>query len=375
MRLRLVRQGKLESSVMSTPIQPLTLLVVAIAGWIQREQQAAIVYLLEENRVLKARLRGRKLRLTDDERRRLAVKGKALGRKLLAEVAGIVTPDTLLAWHRRLIAKKWDYSSRRKRAGRPRVMVEIAELIVRLAKENPRWGYTRIRGALSNLGHQVSRGTIANVLREHGMEPAPERGERTPWRTFLTAQWETVAATDFFTVEVATVRRLVTYYVLVVIELSSRKVHIAGITPGPDSAFMMQIGRNLTDPMDGFLLGKRFLVLDRDKKFTAKFRELVDDSGTRVIRLPYRSPNLNAYIERFVLSIKSECLNRMIFFGEQSLRRAVAEFISHYHAERNHQGLGNKLIEADECVGSLEGNVRCRKRLGGLLNYYHREAA
>jgi len=360
---------------MSTPIQPLTLLVFAITGWIQREQQAAIVYLLEENRVLKARLRGRKLRLTDDERRRLAVKGKALGRKLLAEVAGIVTPDTLLAWHRRLIAKKWDYSSRRKRAGRPRVMVEIAELIVRLAKENPRWGYTRIRGALSNLGHQVSRGTIANVLREHGMEPAPERGERTPWRTFLTAQWETVAATDFFTVEVATVRGLVTYYVLVVIELSSRKVHIAGITPGPDSAFMMQIGRNLTDPMDGFLLGKRFLVLDRDKKFTARFRELVDDAGTRVIRLPYRSPNLNAYIERFVLSIKSECLNRMIFFGEQSLRRAVAEFISHYHAERNHQGLGNKLIEADECVGSLEGNVRCRKRLGGLLNYYHREAA
>jgi len=360
---------------MSTPIQPLTLLVVAIAGWIQREQQAAIVYLLEENRVVKARLRGRKLRLTDNERRRLAVKGKALGRKLLAEVAGIVTPDTLLAWHRRLIAKKWDYSSRRKRAGRPRVMVEIAELIVRLAKENPRWGYTRIRGALSNLGHQVSRGTIANVLREHGIEPALERGERTPWRTFLTAQWETVAATDFFTVEVATVHRLVTYYVLVVIELSSRKVHIAGITPGPDSAFMMQIGRNLTDPMDGFLLGKRFLVLDRDKKFTAKFRELVDDAGTRVIRLPYRSPNLNAYIERFVLSIKSECLNRMIFFGEQSLRRAVAEFISHYHAERNHQGLGNTLIEADECVGSLEGNVRCRKRLGGLLNYYHREAA
>ncbi len=131
----------------------MTLLVVAIAGWIQREQQAAIVYLLEENRVLEARLRGRKLRLTDDERRRLAVKSKALGRKLLAEVAGIITPDTLLAWHRRLIAKKWDYSSRRKRAGRPRVMVEIAELIVRLAKENPRWGYTRIRGALSNLGH------------------------------------------------------------------------------------------------------------------------------------------------------------------------------------------------------------------------------
>ncbi len=161
---------------MSTPIQPLTLLVVAIAGWIQREQQAAIVYLLEENRVLKARLRGRKLRLTDDERRRLAVKGKALGRKLLAEVAGIVTPETLLAWHRKLIARKWDYSAQRTRPGRPRVMLQITELVVRFANENPRWGYTRIRGALSNLGHTVARSTIANILREHGIEACA--GER-----------------------------------------------------------------------------------------------------------------------------------------------------------------------------------------------------
>ena len=146
-----------------------------------------MVYLLEENRVLKARLRGKKLRLTDDERRRLAVKGKALGRKLLAEVVGIVTPETLLAWHRRLIARKWDYSERRKQLGRPRVMVEISELVVGMAKSNPKWGYTRIRGALSNLGHTVARSTIANILREHGIEPAPERGERTPWRTFLAA--------------------------------------------------------------------------------------------------------------------------------------------------------------------------------------------
>ncbi len=138
---------------------------------------------------------------------------------------------------------------------------------------------------------------------------------------------------------------------------------------------MMQLGRNLTDPVDGFLLGKRFLILDRDKKFTSDFRDLIEEAGTDVIRLPYRSPNLNAHVERFILSIKSECLNRMIFFGEQSLRRAVTEFISHYHRERNHQGLENALIEADERVGSLHGNVRCCKRLGGLLNYYHREAA
>ena len=165
-------------------------------------------------------------------------------------------------------------------------------------------------------------------------------------------------------------RRLVTYYVLVVIELSSRKVHIAGITPGPDGPFMMQVGRNLTDPFDGFLRGKRFLILDRDKKFTTEFRHLLEHAGTDVIRLPHRSPNLNAYVERFVLSVKSECLERMIFFSEQSLRRAVAEFIHHYHGERNHQGLGNALLEAEECVGSPHGKVRCRKRLGGLLSYY-----
>ena len=165
----------LESSVMSTPIQPLTLLVVAIAGWIQRDQQAAMVYLLEENKVLKARLCGRKLRLTDDERRRLAVKGKALGRKLLAEVTGIVTPETLLAWHRRLIARKWDYSERRKQPGRPRVMAEISKLVVGMAKSNPRWGYTRIRGALSNLGHTVA-GAPSPIFCEN-MASSPRRSE------------------------------------------------------------------------------------------------------------------------------------------------------------------------------------------------------
>ena len=144
---------RVESLSMSTAIQPWTLLVVAVAGWIQREQQLAVEYLLEENRILKARLRGKRLRFTDDERRRLAAKGKVLGRKLLAEVAGgIVTPDTLLAWHRKLIAKKWDYSSRRKKPGRPPVMNEITDLVVRMASENPRWGYTRIMGALANLG-------------------------------------------------------------------------------------------------------------------------------------------------------------------------------------------------------------------------------
>ena len=151
--------------------------------------------------------------------------------------------------------------------------------------------------------------------------------------------------------------RLVEFCVEYRTGLPDLKVHIAGITPGPEGPFMMQVGRNLTDPSDGFLRGKRFLILDRDKKFTTEFRDLLEHAGTDVIRLPHRSPNLNAYVERFVLSIKSECLERMIFFSEPSLRRAVAEFIYHYHGERNHQGLGNALLEAEECVGSPHGKV------------------
>ncbi len=305
---------------MSRTIQPWEFFIVTVAGWVNRHQQDVIDYLVAENRVLKRQLRGKRVRLTDDERRRLAVKGKILGRKLLGEVATIVTPDTLMAWYRKLIARKWDYSAKRK-PGRPRVMRDICELVLRMARSNPRWGYTRIKGALENLGHRVSRGTIANILREHGIEPAHERSQRTPWRTFLKAHWETLAAADFFTVEVAMAHGLVTYYILFLMELSTRRVHVAGITPNPDGRFMLQIARNLTDAFDGFLLGKRYLILDRDGKYTEEFRDFLVDAGTNIVRLPARSPNLNSYAERFVLSIKRECLERMIFFREDSLRR------------------------------------------------------
>lgn len=181
---------------MKRAIQPWEFLLFTLSGWVNRHQQKVVDYLVEENRVLKGKLRGKRIRLTDDERRRLAVKGKVLGRKLLGEVASIVPPDTILRWHRKLIAKKWDCGSK-KGPGRPRVVVEISELVVRRARENPRWGYTRIRGALANLAFRVSRTTIANILKEHGIEPAPERGKRTPWRTFLKAHWESIAAVDF----------------------------------------------------------------------------------------------------------------------------------------------------------------------------------
>jgi transposase InsO family protein len=205
--------------------------------------------------------------------------------------------------------------------------------------------------------------------------PAPERGGKTPWKTFLKSHWEALAATDFFTVEVLTLLGLVRYHVLFVIELSTRKIEIAGITHSPTGAWMMQVGRGLTDEVDGFLRDKRYLILDNDPLFTDGFEKLLGDSGVKFVKLPAKSPNLNAFAERFVLSIKSECLNKMVILGERHLRAAVQDFVDHNHAERNHQGLDNELIApaADELEN--EGPVRCRERQGGVLKYYYREAA
>ena len=353
---------------MRADLYPLQMLLFAVSGWVNRHQQDMIAYLVEENRVLKEQLKGRKLRLTDEQRRRLAAKAKQLGRQALNRVATIVTPDTLMRWHRRLIALKWTYEA--KRVGRPGLMKSIAELIVRMAQENSRWGYCRIQGELKGLGHRVAPSTIAKVLKENGIQPAPDRP--SSWRTFLEAHWGEVAGMDFFTTEVWTVRGLVTYYVLFVIDLRTRRVHFAGATPNPDESFMAQTARNLTDAVDGFLAGHRFLICDRDAKFTAGFRLMFEDAGVQVILTPRQAPNCNAHAERFVLSIKSECLRRMIFFGESSLRRAVHAYLDHYHTERPHQGIGNEVIHRRDRVA--EGEVCCRERLGGLLKHYYRAA-
>ena len=228
----------------------------------------------------------------------------SVGRKGLNDIASIVTPDTLMAWHRKLIAIKWDHPDKR-RPGRPRT-IDIAALIVRMASENRSGVIRRIQGALANLGHQVARGTVANILKAHGIDPAPRRGKRSPWETFLKAHWEVLAATDFFTVE--TLQGLVTHYVLFFIELATRSVHIAGITTNPNELFILQVGRNLTDIVDGFLLGKRYLIVDRDTKYSQAFRGLLERGGIESIRLPPRSPNLNAYAARFVRSIKEEMI-------------------------------------------------------------------
>ena len=353
---------------MRADFYPLQILLFTVSGWVNRHQQDIIAYLVEENRVLKEQLKGRKLRLSDEQRRRLASKAKRLGRQSLNRVATIVTPDTLMRWHRRLIALKWTYEA--KRVGRPGLMKTIAGLIVRMAQENSSWGYCRIQGELKGLGHRVAVSTIAKVLKENGIQPAPDRP--TSWRTFLQAHWGEVVGADFFTTEVWTPQGLTTYYLLFFIDLKTRRVHFAGATPNPDEPFMAQVARNLTDAVDGFLADQRFLICDRDAKFTARFRRMLEDAGVQVIRTPRQAPNCNAYAERFVLSIKSECLRRMIFFGESSLRRAVLAYLHHYHTERAHQGIGNKVIHhRDQAV---EGEICCRERLGGLLKHYYRAA-
>jgi hypothetical protein len=236
----------------------LSFLLMSVSGWVYRHQMIVIEFLQAENRLLRERLRGKRIRFTDAERALLARKAKAVGRKALLKLDTLVSPDTLLRWHRRLVAQKWNYAHRRG-PGRPGIMREIAELIIRMAQENPKWGYTRIQGALANLRHKVGRGTVANVLKRNGVEPSPERGRRTRWSTFLKAHWKMFAASDFLTVEVWTGRGLVTYYLLFVISLADRVVDVLGVTARPDEAWMLQLGRTLIDSESGALRDKRYL--------------------------------------------------------------------------------------------------------------------
>jgi len=360
---------------MNFVLQPWQLLLLILAGWINRHQQNVIDYLKTENEVLREKLGKKRILLTDAQRRRLAIKGKVMGRKALREITTIFTPDTILRWHRQLVARKWDYSNRRRPVGRPRFGKEIVELVLRIARENARWGYDRIQGALANLGYRISDTTVGNILKEHGMEPAPKRKSQTTWHEFLRSHWDVLAAIDFTTIEIWTKSGLVTFYLLFVMEQSTRRVQFAGCTTTPNEAWMEQIARNLTDPFDGFLSNKRYLIMDRDDKYCKGFRDIVEHADVKCLRLPPRSPNLNPHMERYLRSLKEECLDRMILFGEKSLRKASQEFLSYYHAERNHQGLNNRLIDPEYEVGQVAGRIKRRERLGGMLRYYYRRAA
>ena len=318
----------------------------------------------------------KRILLNDDQRRHLAVQGKVLGRKLLSEIATFFTPDTILRWHRELVAQKWGHSDKRRAVGRPPTPQEVVDRVLQFARENPTWGYDRIADALANIGHKVSDQTVGNILKAHGIEPAPERQRTTTWSTFLKAHWTQLAAIDFTTIEVWTKNGLVTFYLLFAMRLATRQVCFLGGMPNPGGPWMAQMARNLTDAFDGFLRAPvRYLLLDRDTKFTAQFQAILTAAQVEPVLLSPKSPNCNAHLERFFRSLKDEALSRIIFFGETALREAVNEFLIHYHQERAHQGLEHQILEPGPEVGQQAGDIVYRERLGGVLKYYHRQAA
>lgn len=345
------------------------------SGEVDEANLKIIDYLLEENQTLHRQITksGKRILLTNEERKALASKAMSMGRNFIDQYVTIVRPDTILKWFRKLVAQKFDGSKHRKYNGRPPVSEELEQLIISIARDNPSWGYDKIMGALKNLGHSISDTSVARILEKHGIPPAPDRVKTTTWAQFIRQQKHVLAATDFFTTEIWTKFGLATYYVLFFIKLETREVIIAGATIHPNAEWVEQCARNLTG-WDGDLQSMRYLLRDRDSKYTKCFDRIFRDTGIRPIRLPYRSPNLNAFAERFVKTIKTECLHRLILFGEKSLRYVLKEYMHHYHHERNHQGIDNEIPFPDHRLHQTGGIVK-HERLGGLLNYYHRDAA
>ena len=281
----------------------------------------------------------------------------------------LVTPQTLLRWHRELVRRRWTYA--RVRPGRPSIDAEKRELVLRLARENPRWGYQRIAGELSKLGLAVSPSTVRRLLASAGLGPAPRRSGPT-WREFLRAQAASIVACDFFTVETAFLRR---YYVLFFIELQSRRVHLAGSSAHPSGRWVAQQARNLV--LAQGVENVRFLIHDRDSKFVAGFDEVFRSEGIRVILTPFRAPQANAYAERFVRTVRAECLDWLLILGPRQLERVLRVFVEHYNRERPHRALGRcPPVPVEPTPPPVAGAaVKRRDRLGGLLHEYYRAAA
>jgi transposase len=362
---------------------PLTLqfLIAMIASAISERLQRKLDYAQEEVRVLKEILSaatGRvRISFTADQRRRLALAGIKLSPEERRKYCQIIQPGTILTWFRRLAARKYDSSGCK--TGRPRKARDIRKLVVKMALENLGWGYTKIRDALrTGLKIEIGRTAVADILAEEGIEPAPEREKKRTWKQFLKMHWGTLYACDFFSVEALGPFGTVRYMVFFAIEVKSRAVEIAGIAVDPGEEWIKQVARNLTDPVDGFLRGAKYLVHDRDPLFTDAFIAILKAGGVKSVKIPAQSPNCNPYAERFVKTIKYECLKQFVIFGERHLQHLIKEFMRHYHTERFHQGLGGQLIKGQPGSANdngSNGSIVRRSRLGGLLNYYHREAA
>jgi putative transposase len=280
----------------------------------------------------------------------------------------VVTPQTLLRWHRELVRRKW--TQPRRSPGRPPVDDRIRQLVLRLARENPAWGYPRIAGELRKLGLRISPSTVRRILLTAGSGPAPRRSGLS-WRQFLHRQAASMLACDFFTVETISLRR---FYVLFFIELESRRVHLAGCTINPTGAWVTQQARNLS--FTGIFERIRFLIHDRDSKFSGAFDEVFRSEGIKVIHTPIRAPQANAYAERFVRTVRAECLDWLLIVGRRDLEQVLRTYTAHYNRERPHRGLA--LLSPDSTGADPQPSgpeIKRRARLGGLIHEYHRAAA
>jgi hypothetical protein len=279
----------------------------------------------------------------------------------------LVTPQTVLEWHRRLVRRRWTYPHRR--PGRPRLADETVELICRLARENPRWGYLRIVGELKKLGTPVSKTSVAAVLRRHRLPPAPRRTGPT-WSEFLHAQAELVLATDFFTVDSVLLRR---FYVLFVVEVKTRVVHFLGVTANPDGPWVAQVARNFVADLEDQGQPFRFLVRDRDTKFTASFDAVMASAGIKVVRTPVQTPVANAFAERWVRTAREDCLDHLLVLSRRQLESVLGQYVRHYNRARPHRGLQLAVPEPRSAQGE-GGTVRRHDVLGGIIHEYQRAA-
>ena len=336
----------------------------------RQELARQVQYLKVENQILRGRL-PKRICIKPEERRQLVKAGRGLG-QAIRELITIVKPATFLGWVNRERGPKAREKMSTRKPGRPRTPDDVRALIVRIATETG-WGYTRIRGELRKLDIHVSRQTVVNVMKANNLDPGPKRGAGT-WDEFLRMHAETLWQCDFFSKKVWSWRGPMDLYLLVFLHIGSRKVWISAPTAHPDAAWITQQGRNFCMDVADREEKADIIMHDADTKFTKEFKELLKSEKLRPTQVAFRSPNCNAYVERFIQTIQQECLDQFVVLGERHLDHLVQEFVDYYHTQRPHQGIGNVLLTGVTATES-PGGIVCRERLGGLLKHYERRAA